>query len=390
MRNLTLINEKRHKIQIASNYDQATNDRWIHFIRNPLIEESIVSFVQDEISAIYLYALISTGEVIAINTSGSIHWKTDLTNLNDSNMAKNFVESQSWFSLTYVDTSSQLVALSHDGCIANIDCLDGKTEIVGSFDFGLITGSWSLDTELLCLVTDQSIIGSDKDTTATREFLSPIVIIMNCEFEILAEATLPTSRLSEPIFVTWKSADNSMIAISSVDQDDGIRRIRIFDVTTLSNSVLARAEDGSGKLLSNIFPCPIAWAGPNCSSLIAAVQKRGRHGLEVVFIESNGLQHGNFKLRTNEGDQVVSINWNSDSDLLAAVIVNVCSSDFSRRYRCQLYHRSNYHWYGILLNGFKETIVEAHILCLFSILGISSVNSNTITLYIQQQLSLID
>ena len=36
----------------------------------------------------------------------------------------------------------------------------------------------------------------------------------------------------------------------------------------------------------------IAWAGSNTSNLLACVQRKGRNGRKIVFLEPNELQHG--------------------------------------------------------------------------------------------------
>lgn len=70
---------------------------------------------------------------------------------------------------------------------------------------------------------------------------------------------------------------------------------------------------------------PLAWSGSK--GLIASTQRfaegegrKGRH--DVVFFERNGLRHGEFGLRENEGGsyRVKEVSWNADSTALAVWI----------------------------------------------------------------------
>lgn len=58
-----------------------------------------------------------------------------------------------------------------------------------------------------------------------------------------------------------------------------------------------------------------------------------------MFFERNGLRHREFLLRNQDGN-VLDIQWNPSSDLLAILLENSSSE-----YYVQLWSRSNYQWY---------------------------------------------
>ena len=149
------------------------------------------------------------------------------------------------------------------------------------------------------------------------------------------------------------------------------RIIRIYHGTTLECLGMGRSEDGTGQVVANLQPPPphgsdssnsnynnnnmIAWAGPNCSQLLASVQRKGKSKLLVVFFESNGLRHGEFQLPVTTGSssttEVTQLCWSVDSKLLAVALRNSNNDNDNNdththtHHRVQLWHRCNYHWY---------------------------------------------
>lgn len=107
------------------------------------------------------------------------------------------------------------------------------------------------------------------------------------------------SRRGDRINLWNKKTDNQFVAISTHDSQDNTRKIRFFNGESLENVATSRTEteDGSGKLIPNILArADIARAGSNTLNLLACVQRKGRKGRSIVFLEPNGLQHGGFKL----------------------------------------------------------------------------------------------
>jgi len=83
-------------------------------------------------------------------------------------------------------------------------------------------------------------------------------------------------------------------------------------------------------------------------NLIAVIQKEVRAGPSdtqrtgkhcVVFFERNGLRHGGFNLRGDDGDyRIKHLAWSSDSNILA-VHIERAQGDV-----VQLWTTGNYHW----------------------------------------------
>ena len=186
---------------------------------------------------------------------------------------------------------------------------------------------------------------------------------MNTNYEILSETTLPPYVPNSPISLAWnRRTDSPSIAISTEDQLDSKRRVRIFDGTTLEFKFMGRSEDGSGKVFTNMLHdheyntalTMLTWAGGETSNLMDCMQRKGKKGRNV-FLEPNELQHSMCKLTPrNEG----GVDWNSDSNIMALVLK--CTNKPKRDHdntigeeneniqpfgKMQLYYRCNYHWY---------------------------------------------
>merc|ERR1712176_454011 len=161
----------------------------------------------------------------------------------------------------------------------------------------------------------------DEDKVCRRVLLS-----MNRQFEVLAEVsiddsiTLPSgnnpTNHDGTVSVCWRP-DGSLCAVSTVDHsDDNTRKIKIYQRNNLQYHAIGRTEDGSGKLISNLLSSSgdnhnndviihgsgklLAWAGTGCSLLLTTVQKKGKKKKQVIFLEPNGLRHGEFLLREED------------------------------------------------------------------------------------------
>ena len=233
-----------------------------------------------------------------------------------------------------------LVALSKNGAIASASSDGTNVELIGCFDHGIQCAAWSADKELLSFVTLQP-------EETDESILVPVLMTMNTQFEILSEVPLPHYLEGSGISVCWnKKTDNQFVAISTHDSQDNTRKIRFFKGESLENVATSRTEDGSGKLIPNILAhADIAWAGSNTSNVLACVQRKGRKGRNIVFLEPNGLQHGGFKLEHRlDHEEVVRMDWNAESDLLAITLVGKGINDLQYG-KVQFYYRNNYHWY---------------------------------------------
>lgn len=269
------------------------------------------------------------------------------------------------FSLAFVDTE-ELVCLSHNGAIVTVSPTTGQAELVGEFDHGLEAGCWSPDGEALLLVTFSEVDDENEvapvdctsppekndTTTATEPPKKSVLLLMNTQWEVLAETTIdnhvPTAdsgsginNTDASVSIAWRP-DGSLCAISSLCAADNNRKVTIYKRESLELHAIGRTEDGSGKLVTNIIGSPgLAWAGPGCSQLLAAAQRKGKKTIQIAFFEPNGLRHREFLLREDPSTQVLGLIWNVDSSLLAVTLREPqkgCD-------KIQLWHRSNYHWY---------------------------------------------
>ena len=303
------------------------------------------------------YILSPSGQISAVSLSNQRIWSFNLSQITGQEDGEE--GDLSWFHLSYDENSDMLVALSHSGCIVSIDPYnntEGNGELIGKFDHGIACAAWSADGEVLALVTYSMIekqgnhdVDVIEDEKVEQLLKVPTLMTMNTQFEILAEVNLPPISDKEDesmIDICWnRKYDNALIAVSCHDIDDNLRKVRIFKGDTLELSAMSRTEDGSGKPIPNIMGISegslMAWAGSNTSNLLACVQKKGKRGRNVIFLEPNGLQHGGFKLdQRQNGEEVIGLNWNAESDILAVTLIGE-----SKYGKLQFYHRSNYHWY---------------------------------------------
>ena len=245
------------------------------------------------------YVLVNNGLLICCtsrskdydNFTESVEWTCDLTKLdkcNDEN--KN-----SWFQATFIDEIEAIVVLSHSGIIATVSPQTGDANCVGVFENGIFAAKWSPDMELLSLCTRE---GHGED-------IRTVMLTMNTAFDIVAEVQLEAALYpslsrqdSNSISMCWKP-DGKLVAVSSVDASDGIRRIRIYNRDSLELHGIGLSEDGSGRIVPNITPAKIGWAGIGCSILLTGVQTSGKKSCKIIFFEPNGLRHKDFSLRVS-------------------------------------------------------------------------------------------
>uniref|UniRef100_A0A672PRW0 Elongator complex protein 1 n=1 Tax=Sinocyclocheilus grahami TaxID=75366 RepID=A0A672PRW0_SINGR len=221
-----------------------------------------------------------------------------------------------------------------------------QLECVGSVESGLTGMMWSPDQELVTLTTGQETI-----------------IMMTKDFEPITEVAINQDDFGEDKFITvgwgkketqfhgsegkqaaqWKAAvlqpalpwddrkpritwrgDGQLFAVSAVCPQTGARKVRIWNRECVLQAT-SEVVNGLEQLL--------CWKPSG--SLIASTQRHpNKHS--VVFMEKNGLLHGDFTLPFGkEQVKVKELLWNSDSTVLAGFL----------SFSVQLWTVGNYHWY---------------------------------------------
>ncbi|CAL8300618.1 unnamed protein product [Arctogadus glacialis] len=232
-----------------------------------------------------------------------------------------------------------------------------EVECVGSVESGLTSMSWSPDEELVALTTGQQT-----------------VIMMTKEFEPITEVGIHQDDFGEGKFITvgwgkketqfhgsegkqaaqkkmlevqpavawddrrprvsWRG-DGQLFAVSAVCPQTGARRVRVW---SREGVLQATSESLNG------LEQALCWRPSG--SLIACTQRHpNKHS--VVFMEKNGLLHGDFTLPCSRDQaKVKELLWNSDSTVLLVWLEDVLSgADGHISTELQLWAVGNYHWY---------------------------------------------
>ncbi|NXY14657.1 ELP1 protein, partial [Atrichornis clamosus] len=231
-----------------------------------------------------------------------------------------------------------------------------QVECVGSVDSGLSIMSWSPDQELVLLVTGQQTL-----------------IMMTRDFEPITEKQIHQDEFGEGKFValgwgkketqfhgsegkqaahrkqmevlptsawddgrprvTWRG-DGQFVAVSAVCPETGARKVRVWSRELVLQST---SEPISG------LEQALSWK-PSGNLIASTQEKPNRH--DVVFLEKNGLLHGEFTLPFQKGQvKVNEILWNADSTILAIWLEDLRVGNSNPNSYVQLWTTGNYHWY---------------------------------------------
>ncbi|XP_074877945.1 elongator complex protein 1 isoform X2 [Buteo buteo] len=169
-----------------------------------------------------------------------------------------------------------------------------QVECVGSVDSGLSTMSWSPDQELVLLATGQQTL-----------------IMMTRDFEPITEKEIHQDEFGE-----------------------GARKVRVWSRELVLQST---SEPISG------LEQALSWK-PSGNLIASTQEKPNRH--DVVFLEKNGLLHGEFTLPFQKGQvKVNELLWNADSTILAIWLEDLKVENSNPNTYVQLWTTGNYHWY---------------------------------------------
>lgn len=225
-------------------------------------------------------------------------------------------------------------------------------EIVGSVEAGIAAAAWAPDEELLAIVTlaDTLILMTrhfepvtDVALTAEDLKVSKHVSVgwgkKETQFQgkrakALRDPTMPETvdegKLSsfdnQRTRISWRG-DGAFLAVNQVVPN----RRRVIRVFTREGII-----DGASEPVDGLEDA-LSWRP--VGNLLAGIQRLPDR-LDVIFLERNGLRHGEFSLRMSKEEMdswgsEVSLSWNIDSTVLAV----------SFRDRLQLWTMGNYHYY---------------------------------------------
>uniref|UniRef100_A0A8D0FPN4 Elongator complex protein 1 n=1 Tax=Strix occidentalis caurina TaxID=311401 RepID=A0A8D0FPN4_STROC len=211
-----------------------------------------------------------------------------------------------------------------------------QVECVGSVDSGLSTMSWSPDQELVLLATGQQTL-----------------IMMTRDFEPITEKQIHQEEFGEGKFVAlgWGKKETqfhgsegkqaakvfpvcSYTFVLLLSQSVGARKVRVWNrelVLQSTSEPISRLEQA------------LSWK-PSGSLITSTQEKPNRH--DVIFLEKNGLLHGEFTLPFQKGQvKVNELLWNADSTILAIWLEDLKVENSNTNSYVQLWTTGNYHWY---------------------------------------------
>ncbi|CAB1452515.1 unnamed protein product [Pleuronectes platessa] len=232
-----------------------------------------------------------------------------------------------------------------------------QLECVGSVDSGLTSMSWSPDEELVILTTGQETIimmtkefepitevGIHQDDFGEGKFITVGWGKKETQFHG-SEGKQAAQKKSQEVQpaggwddrrprVTWRG-DGQLFAVSAVCPQTGARKVRVWN----REGVLQSTSEPINGLEQALCWKP-------SGSLIASTQRHpNKHS--VVFMEKNGLLHGDFTLPFSKDQaKVKDLLWNTDSTVLLVWLEDMTpGEDGQVNTYIQLWTVGNYHWY---------------------------------------------
>ncbi|XP_005808681.2 elongator complex protein 1 [Xiphophorus maculatus] len=232
-----------------------------------------------------------------------------------------------------------------------------QLECVGSVDSGLTSMSWSPDEELVILTTGQETIimmtkdfepvtevGIHQDDFGEGKFITVGWGKKETQFHGSEGKQAAQKKIQDvqPAVawddrrprVTWRG-DGQLFAVSAICPQTGARKVRVWN---REGVLQATSEPING------LEQALCWKPSG--SLIASSQRHpNKHS--VVFMEKNGLLHGDFTLPFSKDQaKVKELVWNSDSTVLAVWLEDFTAGEDGKvKSYIQLWTVGNYHWY---------------------------------------------
>ncbi|XP_077589151.1 elongator complex protein 1 [Stigmatopora nigra] len=243
------------------------------------------------------------------------------------------------------------------GDVIVFDFNTSQLECVGSVDSGLTGMSWSPDEELVILTTGQeTIIMMTKNFEPITEFSIHQDAFGEGEFITVgwgkketqfhgSEGKVAARTKAQEVRqaadwddrrprLTWRG-DGQLFAVSALCPLTGARKVRVWN---REGVLQATSEPVDGLEQS------LCWK-PSGSLMASTRRHPNKHS--VVFMEKNGLLHGDFTLPLQKDQsKVKELLWNNDSTVLTVWLEDLTADTEGRVNGClQLWTVANYHWY---------------------------------------------
>ena len=187
-----------------------------------------------------------------------------------------------WFSAVFVMDIHSIVCLSHNGQIMTVDIETFAVEEEGCVEEGILAAAWSPDQSRLLIISGNNTF-----------------LLLSSSFDALQEVSL-----SEPLnsssfaLISWRGAgDLVSLYFQSSDAHSSPSCVYIYsnnlDLVAIGKNITESPEESQ---LKGLFPA-LAFC-PN-GSIIALAQQLPRRKLQIIFLEPNGLRHGEFDVKVD-------------------------------------------------------------------------------------------
>ncbi|ORX82781.1 IkappaB kinase complex, IKAP component [Anaeromyces robustus] len=229
---------------------------------------------------------------------------------------------------------------------------------VGSIDSGILSMNWSPDQEIVVFVTgEKKIIEMNKFFDVlneipidVEEFGEDVQVNVGwgkkeTQFHGAGEKQLAKIKIDKTkiklsedddfkIRISWRG-DGEYFVCSSVGYEGKIqqRKVRVYNrdcILQSTNEIIDQLEH------------TLCWRPSG--NLIASSQKFA-HKHNVIFLERNGLKHGEFTIREPLSTKIIEVLWNFDSSVLALWMERYDDDKQVKESVVQIWSMNNYHWY---------------------------------------------
>ncbi|KAG0165594.1 hypothetical protein DFQ28_008559 [Apophysomyces sp. BC1034] len=229
-------------------------------------------------------------------------------------------------------------------------------EIIGSVESGIHAMSWSPDQDLVVMITgERNVLEMTQDFDTITEFPLHVEEEGEGTQHSVGWGSKETQfHGSEGKQAALRKVDVAKFTIS--DDDDRMPRVawrgdgRLFtcsDIDPLKEARVIRIYNREGVLQNTSEPVDrlehvLDWR-PSGNLIVSSQRLPHRH--DIVFLEKNGLRHGEFTLRETTNHKLLEVSWNADSTVLAVWLEAEIPNSGKMQKSVQLWTSNNYHWY---------------------------------------------